>query len=105
MSIYNVESRTKEVGVRKVVGAKVSDLIFLLSKGFLLLLIIAVAIATPLTYFVNSLWLRMIAYRVELGVNVMALGILILLALGLITIGSQAIRAAIRNPIIALRDE
>ena len=64
MAIYNVESRTKEVGVRKVMGAKVSDITFLLSKGFLFLIILAVIIAGPITYFANDLWLRMIAYRI-----------------------------------------
>lgn len=105
MSIYNAESRTKEVGVRKVMGAKIVDIIAILSKGFLVLLLIAVLIATPLAYFANNLWLQMIANRIDFGIEISLAGVGILLSLGLITIGSQAVRAAFSNPIFALRDE
>lgn len=105
MAIYNVESRTKEVGVRKVMGARVTDIAYLLSKGFLLLIVIAVVVATPLTFYVNNRWLQMIAYRIDLGIEILGTGILILLGLGVLTVGSQAIRAAFSNPILALRDE
>ena len=105
MAIYNAESRTKEVGVRKVMGAKISDIVLLLSKGFISLLIIAIVIAAPLAYFANKMWLQMIANHITFGLDIILYGILILLALGLITAGSQAIRAAFANPLHSLRDE
>lgn len=105
MAIYNAESRVKEVGIRKVMGAEISNIFVLLSKGFLLLLAIAIIIAAPLAYFVNSLWLQEIANRITIGPGIMGSGILILLSIGMITIGSQAIRAAFANPVNSLKDE
>ena len=105
MAIYNAESRVKEVGIRKVMGAEISHIFVLLSKGFLLLLAIAIIIAAPMAYLVNSLWLQEIANRVTIGPGIMGSGILILLSIGMITIGSQAIRAAFANPVNSLKDE
>ena len=105
MAIYNAESRVKEIGIRKVMGAQISNIVVLLSKGFLLLIAIAIIIATPLAYFVNSLWLQEIANRITIGPGILTTGILILLGLGAITIGSQSVRAAFTNPADSLRDE
>jgi putative ABC transport system permease protein len=105
MAIYNAESRVKEIGIRKVMGAEISNIVVLLSKGFFLLILIAVVIATPLAYFVNSLWLQEIANRITIGPGILASSILILLTMGLITIGSQSMRAAFTNPANSLKDE
>ncbi|MCK5470521.1 MAG: ABC transporter permease, partial [Cyclobacteriaceae bacterium] len=105
MAIYNAESMVKEIGIRKVMGAQISNIVVLLSKGFLLLIAIAIIIATPLAYFVNSLWLQEIANRITIGPGILTTGILILLGLGAITIGSQSVRAAFANPANSLRDE
>jgi putative ABC transport system permease protein len=105
MAIYNAERRVKEVGVRKVMGADVKDIIFLLSRGFLFLLIISIVIASPLAFFANNLWLQQIANHITVGPGILLSGIGIILILGIITIGSQALRAAFTNPAVSLRDE
>ena len=105
MAIYNAESRIKEVGIRKILGAKIFSIFTLLSKGFFLLIIIAVTLATPFAYFVNNLWLQYVPTRISIGAGILSTGIFILLGLGLLTIGSQSIRAAIINPVNSLRNE
>ncbi|MFC2124607.1 ABC transporter permease [Bacteroidota bacterium] len=105
MAIYNTESRVKEIGIRKVMGADISSIIILLSKGFVLLIGISIILATPLAYFVNSLWLREIATRITIGPGILTAGITILLGLGILTIGSQSVRAAFANPAASLKDE
>ena len=105
MAIYNAESRIKEVGIRKILGAKIFSIFTLLSKGFFLLIIIAITLATPLAIFVNNLWLQEIPTRISIGTGILSTGIFILLGLGLLTIGSQSIRAAIINPVNSLRSE
>lgn len=105
MAIYNAESRVKEIGIRKVMGAEVSTIIIHLSKGFLLLIGLSIIIATPMAYFANNLWLQEIANRITVGPGILSTGILILLGLGVITIGSQSVRAAFANPADSLRDE
>ena len=86
-------------------GAEVSTIIIHLSKGFLLLIGLSIIIATPMAYFANNLWLQEIANRITIGPGILTTGILILLGLGVITIGSQSIRAAFANPADSLKDE
>ncbi|MEP5614429.1 MAG: FtsX-like permease family protein [Cyclobacteriaceae bacterium] len=105
MATYTTERRTKEVGIRKVLGAEEMKLVLILSRGFLKLLLISVLIAAPLSYLVNNLWLDNLPNRVEFGVGTVLLGSLLLLVLGLITIGSQTIRASRRNPVESLKYE
>jgi len=105
MATYTAESRVKEVGVRKVLGASVSEIVLLLSKDFLKLIAVAVVLAVPLAWFVNKLWMQQFAFRVGLGPSVFVLGVGALLVLALATIGSQATRAALANPADTLRYE
>jgi putative ABC transport system permease protein len=105
MAIYNAESRVKEVGVRKVMGADVKDIILLLSRGFTFLLIISIVITTPLAFFANNIWLQKIANHITIGPGILFSGIGIILIIGIITIGSQALKVALTNPAISLRDE
>lgn len=105
MATYNIETRMKEISVRKVLGSSDQQLIFLLSKGFLKLLVIAVVIGIPLAWFLNDLWLQYIAYHTEIGIGVIAAGAVILLLFGAITIGSQTLRAAYANPVDNLKNE
>lgn len=105
MAIYNAESRVKEVGIRKVMGADITNIIAQLSKGFLLLIAISIVIATPLAYFANNLWLQEIATRITVGPAILTTGILILLGIGALTVGSQSVRAAFANPANSLKDE
>jgi putative ABC transport system permease protein len=105
MATYATETRLKEISIRKVLGSSDQALVLLLSKGFLSLLLMAVIIAVPLAWFINNLWLERIAYRTELGFNVIGLGVAILVVLGILTIGSQTLRAAFTNPVDSLKNE
>ena len=105
MVLYVTNTKIKEIGIRKVHGARLKDVVFMLSKGFLIMLLIAIIIATPLAKLANELWLREFAVRVQFGYEILGIGILILFVLGLITIFSQTIKTARTNPIDALRYE
>jgi putative ABC transport system permease protein len=105
MATYSAETRLKEIGIRKVMGASVNSILLLLSKGFIILLGIAILIGGPLAYFINNLWLQMFVYKVNFGFTIFGISILIMLILGLLTIGSQTLRAAMASPSITLRDE
>jgi putative ABC transport system permease protein len=105
MVIFVVQTRIKEIGIRKVHGATSRDAVWVLSKGFLILLIIAVFIATPFAKLINEMWLREFAVRIEFGIGILGMGILMMLILGLATIFSQTVKSASNNPIEALRYE
>lgn len=105
MATYTAERKTKEVGIRKILGAKEFSIALLLSKGFLRMLIVSIVIGAPLSYFINNLWLQKLPNRVEFGFGTVILGTCVLLVLGLITIGSQTLRASRSNPVDALKIE
>jgi putative ABC transport system permease protein len=105
MATYTTERRRKEVGIRKVLGAGDLANALLLSREFLVILSIAIAIAAPLSYILNTLWLRKFPNRVEFGWGTVLLGTAVVLGLGLITIGSQTVRASRANPVESLRTE
>ena len=105
MVTFTVEIRTKEVGIRKVMGADVSNLIILLSKDFIYLLILAGLISLPLGYWFGDEFLNSYANRTNIGVGSLLSGFLVMLGLGLCIIGSQTFRAASANPVKSLRSE
>ncbi|MEP2024153.1 MAG: ABC transporter permease [Reichenbachiella sp.] len=105
MVVFSTQSRLKEVSIRKVLGASNQALIFILSKGFVKLLLLAILISVPLTWFVNNSWMNFIAFRVEIGAGVILFGVVIVAVLGLIVVGSQTWQAANTNPSKVLRDE
>jgi len=105
MATYTAEQRTKEVGIRKVLGAGDMNTALLLSKSFIRMLAISVCIGAPLSYIINMLWLQLIPNRVEFGLGTILLGVVILIVLGLITIGSQVVSASKSNPVDALKME
>ena len=99
------EQKKKEIGIRKVLGAKVGTVVQMLTKDFVKLVFIAMLIASPLAwYFMNS-WLQDFTYRIEIGWWVFLLAGGISLTITLITISFQAIKAAIANPVKSLRTE
>ncbi len=105
MATFTAETRTKEIGVRRVLGASVPQIAILLSKSFITLLAIAIVIATPIAYFVNNLWLEFFAYRVGLDAGILGVDILTMLIISLLTVFSQTWRAARSNPVHSLRRE
>ncbi|HXB93170.1 MAG TPA: ABC transporter permease [Puia sp.] len=105
LSAYNVLQRTKEIGIRKVLGASVRQLIFLLSREFLYLVLISLVIAIPLTWWVMHNWLQDFAYRIAIEWWVFALAGALAILVALVTVGTQALKAALDNPVKSLRSE
>ncbi|HYE54262.1 MAG TPA: ABC transporter permease [Chitinophagaceae bacterium] len=103
--VYTVETRRKEISIRKVIGGSISHLMKLLSKGFIKLLLIAGLIALPIGYVLSAFFLQGFANRVELGIGWPLLCVAFLLLIGLFTILSQTYRASAANPVDSLRTE
>jgi putative ABC transport system permease protein len=102
---FEAQQRTKEIGIRKVLGASASNLIILLSKDFLKLVLISNLIAWPVAYYAMNQWLQDFAYRINLNVGTFIISGLIVLCIALFTISYQAIKAARANPIDSLHYE
>jgi putative ABC transport system permease protein len=105
LSAYNILQRTKEIGIRKVMGASVQNLLFILSKDFLKLVMIAFVIAVPVTWWIMHNWLQDFAYRINISVWVFIIAGMASFIIALLTISFQAIRAAMANPVKSLRTE
>jgi len=97
--------RTKEVGIRKVLGASVRNIVYLFSREFTLLVGIAFALSAPLGYYFMQKWLNGFYYRVDIGWKVFALSVAGSVLLAWMTVGYKAIRAALANPVTSLRSE
>ena len=97
--------KIKEVGIRKVLGASVGNIVYLFSKEFSILITISFVIATPLAYFFMKNWLQDFAYRINMGVGVFLLAIVISMLIAWLTVGYKAIKAAVVNPVRSLRSE
>jgi putative ABC transport system permease protein len=97
--------KTKEVGIRKVLGASASSIVYLFSKEFTLLVIISFAIAAPVAWYMMSSWLETFVYRIDIGAGVFILAIFSSVLIAWITVGYKAIRAAVANPVKSLRTE
>ncbi len=102
---YAAEQRTKEIGIRKVLGANVANIVTMISKDFLKLVLIASVIAFPVAWWAMNKWLQDFAYRVNISWWVFALAACIAMLIALITIGFQSIKAAVANPVRSLRTE
>jgi putative ABC transport system permease protein len=102
---YSVESRTKEIGIRKVLGASVSQIVGMMSKEFLLLIVIACILAIPVSYLFMQKWLQDFAYRIDMGAGLFLLAGLLTIIIAWITIGLRSMKAATVNPVKSLRSE
>ncbi|MGH2644798.1 MAG: ABC transporter permease, partial [Chitinophagaceae bacterium] len=96
---------TKEIGIRKVLGASVSQIIQMLSKDFLKLVLISCLIAFPISFWMMNKWLQSFAYRIHVAWWMLAIAGFIAVMIALITVSFQAIKAAVANPVEALRSE
>ncbi len=105
LSVYSAEQRTKEIGIRKVLGASVASIVTLLSSDFLKLVLLANVIAWPLAAWAMHRWLQDFAYRIDLGWGVFALAGVMALLVAFFTVSFQAVKAAVANPVNSLRSE
>jgi putative ABC transport system permease protein len=102
---FMIGQKVKEIGIRKVLGASVGQITYLLSREFIIMVFVAFGIAIPLAYFMMKDWLETFAYKTELSAGLFILVMIASLVLTLVTVGSKAIRAAIANPVNSLKDE
>jgi putative ABC transport system permease protein len=105
LATFTAEQRTKEIGIRKVLGSSVSGIVTLISKDFIKLVVVAIVIATPLTWWLMNLWLNDFAYRVQIGPGIFLIASLIAIFVAVITISFQSLKAALANPVNSLRNE
>lgn len=105
LASHNVLQRTKEIGIRKVLGASVQQIVQLLSKDFIKVVLIATLLAFPLAWWAMNKWLQDFAYRIDIQWWMFALAGLTALGIALLTVSFQAIRAAVANPVESLRSE
>jgi putative ABC transport system permease protein len=105
MVVFNNQNRVNEIGIRKVVGANTTEVLWVISKNFIIMMAIAVLIATPLTWFFGKMILQNAYHRVPLKAGFFITGIIFLLIIGVLTVLSQTWRAANRNPVDSLRYE
>ncbi|MCI0693361.1 ABC transporter permease [candidate division KSB1 bacterium] len=105
LASFTAEQRTREIGIRKVLGASVTEILLLLSKEFTKLVAFAFVVAAPFAYLAMSEWLQNFAYHIRLGASPFLLGGGLALFIALVTVSAQAIKAALANPVEALRYE
>ncbi|MBT28288.1 MAG: hypothetical protein CMO01_01415 [Thalassobius sp.] len=105
MILFTTEQRTKEIGIRKVNGATVSNIIHLLSKDFLLYVCIAFVLAIPIVWFTMDKWLQIFSYRIDISVSHFLIGGVLAISAAFLTIIFQTVKAALTNPIESLRNE
>src|SRR4030042_3702884 len=105
MATYSIQTRLKEVGVRKVFGSQSKSVALLIGRTFIIMLIIAAVIAAPLAYLINSAWLKFLAFHVTFGMGTLFAGIIIVFITGILTVLSQTLKAANTNPVDVLKYE
>ena len=105
LAVFNTEKRTKEIGIRKVMGATISSILMLVSKDFIKLVLIAGIIAIPAAWWAMDRWLQDFAYRIEISWWIFAVSGLVAILIALLTVSSQALKTAITNPVDSLHYE
>jgi putative ABC transport system permease protein len=105
LSAFMAEQRSKEIGIRKVLGASVTQVTALMSKDFVKLVLIAIVLASPIAWWIMHKWLQDFAYRVNISWWIFLVAGLLVVMIALVTIGFQSIKAAVANPVQRLRAE
>ena len=105
LAAFIAEQKIKEIGIRKVLGASIPNIVMLLSGNFVKLALLSIVIAVPVSWWLMNSWLQDFAYRISIGWTVFVLAGLTVLTIALLTVSFQAIRAAMTNPVKALRSE
>lgn len=102
---FMATQRIKEVGIRKVLGASIGNIIYLFSREFTLLILLSFCIAAPLAWYIMTQWLQNFTFRIKIGVSIFALAIISSIVIAWITVGYRSLRAALANPVKSLRSE
>jgi putative ABC transport system permease protein len=105
LAMFTAQQRTKEMGIRKVLGASVSNIVSLLSKDFIKLVILAFIIASPIAWLIMNKWLQDFAYRTDISAWVFVASAVLSILIAFITISIQSIKSALANPVKSLRSE
>ncbi|MCK6691924.1 MAG: ABC transporter permease, partial [Thermoanaerobaculia bacterium] len=105
LATFSAERRVKEIGIRKVLGATAGDVVRLLSRDFLKLVLLGIAIAAPVAWWATRRWLSDFPYRIELSWWIFVLAGSLSIAIAFITVSFQSVRAALSNPVKSLRSE
>jgi len=105
LSAYMAENRRKEIGIRKVLGASIYDIVSLLSKEFIILVSVSLAIALPVAWWAMNIWLSNYAYRTDIPWWLLAAVAVLTIGIALLTVCWQAVKAATENPVKAIKSE
>jgi ABC-type antimicrobial peptide transport system permease subunit len=105
LATFMANQKTKEIGVRKAMGASVESIVFLFSKEYVKLILIGFFLAAPVVWYVMNKWLEGFAYKITIGPTVFIFGLLVTLTVAILTVGYRSFKAAIVNPIKSLRYE
>jgi putative ABC transport system permease protein len=105
LASYTAIKKTKEIGVRKVLGSSVQNIVLLLSKDLLKPVLVGTVIAIPIGYYAMNKWLEGFAYRISFQWWMFAIAVVVAVTIALLTVGLQALKAAVANPVKSLRTE